>query len=368
MKLSFGSIQRKGHAYYYVSRAGGRQLWIALKTGDLRLARTRARQLARADGDDPSAWLRQLVQLGEKARRRLLRLERRSSAGWDGLWADFRASARTPVPAASEASYRRWLVLLEQHAHVAAPDDLTAADARAVADALRATHLSAPRMIRFYRRVWQTLGLDAAVWREEARVRDARAKDGAYYRRLTTDEVRCVRDALLAAAPFPADPDAYADMIVIGYYTGLRLSDVVELEADEATPDGAFLRLQPNKVRHSKRRLLLIPLVRDAQDIVRRRLRRPADGSFLFPAPVRKRPTKVLTAAFRAVGIVVHGPARASFHSLRATFISIMDEAGVPPHVTDAITGHAGGGMHARYTQPSAETLQRAVFQALPPL
>ena len=45
-----------------------------------------------------------------------------------------------------------------------------------------------------------------------------------------------------------------------------------------------------------------------------------------------------------------------------------MDEAGIPPHVTDAITGHAGGGMHARYTQPSAETLQRAVLRAIPPL
>ena len=71
---------------------------------------------------------------------------------------------------------------------------------------------------------------------------------------------------------------------------------------------------------------------------------------------------------FRAVGIVNKGPARASFHSLRATFISLMDEAGIPPHVTDAITGHAGGGMHARYTQPSAETLQRAVLRAIPPL
>ena len=45
-----------------------------------------------------------------------------------------------------------------------------------------------------------------------------------------------------------------------------------------------------------------------------------------------------------------------------------MDEAGVPPHVTDAITGHAGGGMHARYTQPSDAALAEAVTRAIPPV
>lgn len=164
MKLSFGSIQRKGRALYYVSRIHAQQNWTPLKTGDLRLARVRARLLVPADDGGQTAWLRQLVRLGEQARQA------------------------------------------------------------------------------------------------------------------------------------------------------------------------------------------------------------PTDGDFLFPAAARKRPTKPLTAAFRAVGIVNKGPARASFHSLRATFISLMDEAGIPPHVTDAITGHAGGGMHARYTQPSAETLRRAVLRAIPPL
>ena len=46
----------------------------------------------------------------------------------------------------------------------------------------------------------------------------------------------------------------------------------------------------------------------------------------------------------------------------------MMDEAGVPPHITDAITGHAGGGMHARYTQPSSQALLAAVKKAIPPL
>lgn len=372
MKLSFGSIQRKGRALYYVSRIHAQQNWTPLKTGDLRLARVRARLLVPADDGGQTAWLRQLVRLGEQARRRLQRIECRSTPGWSGLWEDFLAGVRVPVPAASHASYRHWLDLLAQAARTRAPDDLTAADARTLADTLRKKYLSAGRMIRFYRRVWDVLGLDAEVWRAEARLRGASGvgsgKVGEFYRRLTTDEIRRVRDALRRASPLPSDPTAYADMVVLGYYTGLRLSDVAELERGETTPDGAFLRLQPNKVRHSKKRLLLIPLVGEARAIVQRRRQTPADGDFLFPAAARKRPTKPLTAAFRAVGIVNKGPARASFHSLRATFISLMDEAGIPPHVTDAITGHAGGGMHARYTQPSVETLQRAVLRAIPPL
>lgn len=155
--------------------------------------------------------------------------------------------------------------------------------------------------------------------------------------------MRRVRNALLNAERTASGgvAAACADMVAIGYYTGLRLSDVAELEAAEVSPGRDFLRLQPNKVRHSKRRQLLIPLVREARDIVERRMKSPAEGRWLFPAAARKRPSRRICAAFHAAGIRKRGTARASFHSLRATFISQMDEAGVSPHVTDAITGHA---------------------------
>ena len=143
MKLSFGSIQRKGRALYYVSRIHAQQNWTALKTGDLRLARVRARLLVPADDGGQTAWLRQLVRLGEQARRRLQRIECRSTPGWSGLWEDFLAGVRVPVPAASHASYRHWLDLLAQAARTRAPDDLTAADARTLADTLRKKYLSA---------------------------------------------------------------------------------------------------------------------------------------------------------------------------------------------------------------------------------
>ena len=45
-----------------------------------------------------------------------------------------------------------------------------------------------------------------------------------------------------------------------------------------------------------------------------------------------------------------------------------MDEAGIQPYIKDAITGHASGSMHARYSQPAAKVLLKAVLKAIPPL
>lgn len=372
MKVSYGSIQKKGRHCYFVSRAGKRQRWVSLKTDDLRVARKRAHLFA-AGEDGTEDWLRHLVSLGERAGRALKGLGRRSPPAWDALWRDFAGSSRASLPAASLPDYRRWLDLLAVAARHRPPAEMDREDARRVADLLRGRYVSADRMLRFFRRVWTTLDFGDDIWRDElgtARRRSACGKAGEFYRRLTVDEVRRVRNALLNAERTASGgvAAACADMVAIGYYTGLRLSDVAELEAAEVSPGRDFLRLQPNKVRHSKRRQLLIPLVREAREIVERRMKSPAEGRWLFPAAARKRPSRRICAAFHAAGIRKRGTARASFHSLRATFISQMDEGGVSPHVTDAITGHAAGGMHARYTQPSAQTLMDAVARAILPL
>lgn len=367
-----GSLQRRGRRYYLVLTAQRKQKWIALKTSDLRIARRRAAQVAPPDAADEAAWLAQLVRLGDEARRRLAKETTRTAVPWAKLWTAFCVRAPAPVPAASAATYRRWLDLLADAApRHRAPDALTADDARGVVSALAARYVSAPRFVVFYRRVWRALGWDAAVWPSGRAL--AAAADGApaheFFRRLETDEVRRVVRHL-AAKGGDAKAAAFADMVRIGFSTGLRLSDVAELAREEVVADGTFLALQPNKTRHSKRRLVRIPLVGEARECVRRRVAaaEAAGEAFLFPAAARHRPTAGIARAFRACGVAKRGGGRASFHSLRATFISLMDEAGVPPHVTDAITGHAGGGMHARYTQPSDAALAAAVARAIPAL
>ena len=194
-----------------------------------------------------------------------------------------------------------------------------------------------------------------------------------HYRRLTLPEIRKVLSRLK-----DTKHNDYADMVVIGYYTGLRLSDVAELECGEVSPDGTSLWIMPNKVRNCRAMFLSVPLIHGARECVQRRLRLMSDGGctdidqdghrYLFPKSARCRPSRPISAAFRACGVLKIGNGRASFHSLRATFISLMDEAGVSPHITDAITGHSNGGMHARYTQPTPSALIAAVQGALPVL
>lgn len=375
MNTHAGSIQRKGRRYYLVVTSGGKQKWMALRTTKLAVARCRAAELAPRDPSDDTGWLRQLVQLGEFARTELIRRQVAGDLTWDNLWPRFLATARPPIPAASRPAYRRWLQLLETSAKTARPATLSATDAARVLSRLKVTHLSADRMALFFRRVWRTMMLGDAIWNVAPPPTEP-AKRHEFYRRLSVDEVRRVVTRL--ARQEQPIRHALADMITIGFYTGLRLSDVAELEAAEVAPDGQFLHIQPNKVRHSKPRLLVVPLIHGARTCVQRRLaalsynirNSQQDGTrhFLFPELAGTRPSRLICAAFRACGIVRQDNGRASFHSLRATFISMMDEAGIPPYITDAITGHAGGGMHARYTQPAPAALLRAVTRALPPL
>lgn len=377
MQTHIGSIQRKGRRYYLVVTIDGKQKWMALRTGRKPIARRRAAMLAPANSDDEESWLYQLVHIGETARDALYRKRLAGHLSWENLWRQFEATSQAQIPVASKPSYRRWIQLLSDTINelsLAIPDPLHMSHtaARQVSSFLAERYVSVNRMLVFYHRVWRTLSMDDGVWK------DVRVSHGTpaerrreYYRRLSIGEVSKIVQFLEMAGR-----QDYADMVVIGFYTGLRLSDVAELELAEISPDRKFLHILPNKVRLRKNRILTIPLIKDARVRVMRRIDEMPSANrtecgkriFLFPESTRKRPSRPLSAAFRACEILKVGNGRASFHSLRATFISLMDEAGIPPHITDAITGHADGGMHARYTQPTPTALLDATMRALPRL
>lgn len=199
--------------------------------------------------------------------------------------------------------------------------------------------------------------MDKSVWKVREALVPAQSE---HYRRLTTGEMKRLVKVARNCAP------EIADLILIGYWTGLRLSDVTELEASEIKLSKRQLIIVPNKVHSRKPNTLIIPLVGDAETIIRSRYPHAAKKRYLFPEGCRKRISRKIVAVFRKAKISKIGTGRASSHSLRATFISLMDEAGIQPYITDAITGHAPGGMHARYTQPSPAVLRRAIIKAIP--
>lgn len=305
-------------------------------------------------------WLQLFAHLGAQAQKLLAQKDIECAPAWNRLADDFFARAFPPVPPSSVADYRRWLKSLLTWAgqnNIREPSALCREHAAAFASHLRDRGASPSRRFRFYRRVWQTLDLDKSVWK----VRESLPlTNGEHYRRLTTAEVkRLVKTARAANQDI-------ADIILIGYWTGLRLSDVTELEKSEILIGKRQLKIVPNKVRSRKRNPLTIPLVNDAEMIARRRYQQAGSSRYLFPETCRHRISRQIVAIFRKARILKIGNGRASFHSLRATFISLMDEAGIQPYITDAITGHAPGGMHARYTQPSPAILRRAIARAIP--
>lgn len=306
-------------------------------------------------------WLRFFAQIGQEAYR-LLNSKSPSSnpVDWSQLKDTFFAEAYPPVSSASHPDYERWLDGLKELAYlhkIQSPNVFTRIFASKFALDLLSRGTSPARRFRFYRRVWRTFGLNPQVWNaQEALVRGNSAE---HYRRLTTAEVR-----RLVSFARKRDENL-ADMILIGYWTGLRLSDVAELERSEILLSRHALQIVPNKVRERKPRPLIIPLVGDAETIVRKRMS-SADHNRLFPLSDQKHLSRRIGRIFKAARIKKIGSGRASFHSLRATFISLMDEAGIQPYITDAITGHSGGGMHARYTQPALPILRRAIVKALP--
>ncbi len=366
MKLHLGSIQGHGKSLYLVTRVGGKSKWVSLHTGDIETAKTRARKLLPPD-DSELAWLRHLSRLGELASAELRRRSALATLTWKNLWDEFMSRAAGTISTTSEESYGRWMRILADAADELGltPEDILKKEACAKITAkLMGAYISARRMLVFYRRVWNTLGLDRMLWESPDASSVLRPiREHEHYRRLSLEEIRKVRDYLQ-----PRDMEL-ADMVVLGYSTALRLSDVAELEVSEIDAGGRFLSVVPNKTHHTKPHPLRIPMTEQARNLIQQRRTAPPDGdAYLFSKDARHRPSRKIAAAFRSCGVLAYGNGRASFHSLRATFISMMDEAGIPPHVTDAITGHAGGGMHARYTQPSLSALLAAVTKAIPPL
>lgn len=365
MKINVGSIQRRGRRFYLVVRVGIKNRWIALKTSDRSVAMKRARKVLIAS-DDEVAWLRHLAQLGAQAEHELKRRETVSNLTWERLWDEFFLRASCTLSESCEASYERWMRILAETAKQLGlePEDMLKPDqCERIAVTLAEKYISAKRMLVFYRRVYRTVGLDPNLWEMGMRKKFILPlKEREYYRRLSLDEIRKVHASLQQGKP------DLADMVVVGYSTGLRLSDVAELHLSEVDAENSILNIVPNKTKIKKPHPIRIPLTPQANGIILRRLKIPDGDGYLFPPEFRKRPSRKIAAAFKSCGVLPSLNGRASFHSLRATFISLMDEAGVPPHVTDSITGHSGGGMHSRYTQPSLKSLRDAVNKAIPPL
>jgi integrase len=151
--------------------------------------------------------------------------------------------------------------------------------------------------------------------------------------------------------------------VLVGYYTGLRLGDVVSLtwrEFDTTGAQGWFLRRKTEKTKkqvavpiHTSLRTFLAP-------------RQGVGKAPLFPTLMGSKPggnsglstqfKKLMKKAgirgrvLRKGGGVARQTSSLSFHSLRHSFASAMANAGVSEEVRMLLTGHSTRRAHKTYT------------------
>jgi len=174
----------------------------------------------------------------------------------------------------------------------------------------------------------------------------------------------------------------WRSMIVFGLYTGQRLGDLATLRWSNLDLINEELRLTTGKTNRSIR----IPLARPLVDHIGQMATSDDPTSFLHPAlaeTYQEKGAPVLSNQFGTLlancGLrkpVSHRTkekgrssnreiATVSFHSLRATAVTLLHEAGIPAATVQEWVGHDSTEVHRTYIKIGRETLQKA-SDALP--
>lgn len=195
----------------------------------------------------------------------------------------------------------------------------------------------------------------------------------------TTEQVGLLlsaTDALAKERPEKAaDWKEWRTCIMIGYFTGMRLGDAVNMTLGHFDLDKHLLKVRPQKTSRKKRDLL-IPLHPQLEERV---LDLPlADSSALLCPTLAKRKVsgkyglsiqfhtimaraKIEQETIAAGGKAGHEFNRYTFHSLRHSYVTELANAGIAPDVRQLLSGHADEKSHAVYTHTKLDTLRKAI-------
>mgnify|MGYP000226302706 FL=1 len=217
-------------------------------------------------------------------------------------------------------------------------------------------HLSALRS------VWGVIRIPAFLngnpWEAPERVEAVHERKRAF----TLDQVK---DLYNEAQEFESQwPGFWPAAVALGFHTGLRLSDVVQLEAEEYCRDEGVLRLVPNKTWR-KGQLLVLPLHDDFD-----RWMPDVESGYFWPELAdyyARTQGNDLFAEWRALvkhatGLVTRRDAREDeqrkravvlygFHSLRHTYVSQARAVGAPIDDIQYAVGQGSPAMTRHYDQ-----------------
>jgi len=187
-------------------------------------------------------------------------------------------------------------------------------------------------------------------------------------------------EEILALANAAKDDPEWRTVIILGAYTGLRLTNCTKMKWSDLDMEAGVIRITPVKQQRAtkKKKRLTIPLHALLQSVLSDLPSSDDPEAPLFPR-LRARPTGGsggLDTEFREImsraGVdrkLVRSKdqghrrevAKKSFHSLRHASNSMMAEAGVSQELRREILGHTSDKVNDIYTHLSDGSLKRAV-------
>ena len=178
-----------------------------------------------------------------------------------------------------------------------------------------------------------------------------------------------VRDRILSTDEF-ASLMKYAKghtyhIIAMGYYTGMRKSEILKLTWDKVDLNQRVIHLEPGDTKDREARD--VPICNELFEILRsmpNKIQRAGESNIVFQ--YRGKPVddirKGLKKACKEAGIKYGRKVKGGFvfHDLRHTFNTNMRKAGVSETVIMKITGHSTREMFDRYNTVDFEDLKKA--------
>ena len=129
--------------------------------------------------------------------------------------------------------------------------------------------------------------------------------------------------------------------VILGYYTGMRLKDVVHFSRFDIRDDG-YISIVPEKTERTQKRVS-IPVFSQLQAELDNLVPESRTG-YYFPDEVKKY-AKNRAYTSKEFQMILHGAAvyrrGLGFHSLRHTFVTLAKDAGIEIADIQAAVGHS---------------------------
>jgi|SRR5215469_2832804 len=150
-------------------------------------------------------------------------------------------------------------------------------------------------------------------------------------------------------------PEHLRPVLATGYYTGMRLGEILGLRWTNVDLANAEVRLDPDSTKNEEART--IPLTSELLEMLRIERERNPKAEFVFMREGERIGSfrKAWNSAAKCAGLP-----ELLFHDLRRTGIRNLVRAGVPERVAMAISGHRTRAVFERYNIVSGRDLKEA--------